>query len=65
MSVLIFLAVCAVAFLLGMIVGIMGKKVKPEPFAVEFINRGEDLSSLAMTSLEYKNFLNYDGTEQN
>ena len=65
MSIVIFLAVCAVAFLLGMLAGISEKKVKPQPSAIRFINHREDLSSFAISNLEYENFLNYDGTEQN
>ncbi|MBE6732732.1 MAG: hypothetical protein E7561_01895 [Ruminococcaceae bacterium] len=65
MSVFSFLAVCVAAFLFGMLVGVMGNTAKNTVSPIKFKNHREDISSLAMTNREYRNFLNYDGTEQN
>jgi len=53
------------AFLFGMLVGVMGNTAKNTVSPIKFKNHREDISSLAMTNREYRNFLNYDGTEQN
>lgn len=65
MSVLSFLAVCTAAFLFGMLVGIVGNFVKKTTSRTAFKNDAENLTFLAISNCEYRNFLNYDGTEQN
>lgn len=65
MNLIGFLLVCAVTFLFGMVVGLLKKpqqKNDTEPVVLKECT--VDSAELDRMNREYRNFLSYDGTEQ-
>ena len=65
MNLIDFLLVCAVAFVIGMMVGLISKPQKMNDTEPIVLNGcAVDSDELEKLNREYRNFLSYDGTEQ-
>ena len=61
-----FLLICALAFLIGMMAGLLSKPMERNGAEPIILNgRTIDNNELERLNREYRNFLSYDGTEQN
>lgn len=66
MSAVSFLLVCTVTFLLGLIAGLFSKAdSKNEECFTAHLPSVQDIEADENLNREYRNFLSYDGTEQN